>query len=208
MPDTDERLRTVLDRYERRRTQERSNRGHENTETSTRMFAIGAEAGTLLNVLARSIKSPRILEIGTSYGYSGLWLAEAARARGGHVLSLECDAHKSEHARGEAQAAGLAEWIEHRTGDAVPLIPTLEGQFDMVFLDLWKDLYVPCFDAFLPKLAPGALVVADNMVRGSGAGTQDYAEKVRSHPDFTGVLVPVGSGMEISRFVPHDPTKA
>ncbi|WP_025031063.1 O-methyltransferase [Nitratireductor aquibiodomus] len=200
MPDTDERLRTVLDRYERRRTQERSGRGRESTETSTRMFAIGPEAGTLLNVLARSIKSPRILEIGTSYGYSGLWLAEAARARGGHVLSLECDAHKSDHARGEAHAAGLAEWIEHRTGDAVTLIPTLEGKFDMVFLDLWKDLYVPCFDAFVPKLAPGALVVADNMGRGGGAGTRAYAERIRCEPRFESVMVPVGTGMEISRF--------
>lgn len=199
MLDIDDRLRTVFNRYETRRTQERTG---ENRPPSQRMFAIGPEAGRLLNLLARSIETPRILEIGTSFGYSGLWLAEAARSRGGHVLTLESEAHKSDHARQEAEAAGLSGWITHRTGDAVALIPALEGPFDMIFLDLWKDLYVPCLDAFAPKLAPGALVVADNMGRGGGEGTRAYGERLRSDTRFSTVMVPVGSGMEISRFAP------
>lgn len=181
MYERDDRLQTVLTRYETRRADERAQGRREIVDDQgrdQRMRAIGPEAGTLLNTLARSLNAPRILEIGTSFGYSGLWLADAARAADGYVISLEYDAHKSEFAKEQAALAGLSEWIDHRIGDAVEIIETLDGPFDFVFLDLWKHLYLPCFNAFLPKLAPGAIIVADNMGQSGNEGIDGFCRKV------------------------------
>jgi predicted O-methyltransferase YrrM len=206
MHDLDDRLKTVMARYEARRDQERAGGRREIVDDEgrdQRMRAIGPDAGTLLNVIGRSLRTPRILEIGTSFGYSGLWLADAARATGGHVISIEYDTHKSEYAQQETKAAGLSDWIDHRVGDAVTMVDTLEGPFDLVFLDLWKHLYLPCFEAFLPKLTPGAIIVADNMGQSGNDGIDAYAARVRSTPGIASVLLPVGSGMEVSRLSPE-----
>ncbi len=204
MMEMDSRLQSVFDLYQRRRDEERA-RGHgapmvDEEGREQRMLAIGSQAGTLLNILARSLQAPRILELGTSFGYSGLWLADGARASGGHVVSIEVAEHKSRYARERAQEAGLSEWIDHRIGDAVGMIAELEGPFDLVFVDLWKDLYLPCLEAFAPKLAPGAIVIADNMIRPGSDGIKAYADRIRDMDGMTSVLLPVGSGMEVSRY--------
>ena len=87
-------------------------------------------------------------------------------------------------------------------GDAVEMIASLQDGIDFVLLDLWKDLYVPCLEAFYPKLNPGAIVVADNMIWPGGKNVDLYAAAVRARPGMTSVLLPVGSGLEISRYVP------
>jgi predicted O-methyltransferase YrrM len=186
----------VLDRYEARRRRERAGGDEEH------MLAVGAETGRLLNILARSLTAPKVLELGTSYGYSGLWLAEAARATGGRVITIELAPRKSAYASEQARAAGLGDWIEHRVGDAVAMIGALPGKFDMVFVDLWKDLYLPCLEAFYPRLAPGAIVVADNMIHPGSAGCRAYGARIRCLPGITSVLLPVGCGLEVSRYQP------
>ncbi len=92
--------------------------------------------------------------------------------------------------------------MDFRVGDARELIAALEGPFDFVLLDLWKDLYVACFDLFYPKLAPGATVVADNMIypEMSQKAAGLYRRRVRSAAGMSTVLLPVGSGIEVSRF--------
>ena len=164
-----------------------------------RMRAVGPQSGQLLNILARSLEKPTILELGTSYGYSGIWLAEAARATGGRVITMEMHDYKSAYARDMATRAGLAQWIDFRVGDAVQMIGELEDTIDFVLVDLWKDLYVPCLEAFFPKLRQGAIIVADNMIRPGDEGIQRYKEAVRAKPGIRSVLVPVGQGLEISR---------
>jgi predicted O-methyltransferase YrrM len=168
-------------------------------ERDQRLLAVGPDTGRLLNILARSFEAPTILEIGTSYGYSGIWLAEAARATGGRVITLELQEYKAAYARQMAEKAGLADHIEFKVGDAVALIESLPQRFDLVLLDLWKDLYVPCLEAFYPKLNPGAIVVADNMLRPGGEDVVRYGHAVRAKPGIRSVLLPVGSGIEISR---------
>ena len=128
------------------------------------------------------------------------WLAEAARATGGRLITLELAAHKQAQAREMAEAAGLAASIDFRLGDAVALIGALECRVDLVLLDLWKDLYVPCLEALLPKLNPGAILVADNMIRPPSEGARAYGARVRSLPGVGSLLLPVGSGIEVSRF--------
>ncbi len=166
------------------------------------LLAVGPDTGRLINILARSLKAPTILELGTSYGYSGIWLAEAVRATGGRLITMELSDVKSAHAREMATKAGLADHVDFKVGDAVQMISELPAGIDFVLVDLWKDLYVPCLDAFYPKLNPGAIIVADNMLRPANDEVKQYARAVRALPGITSVLLPVGSGIEISRYEP------
>jgi predicted O-methyltransferase YrrM len=165
-----------------------------------RLRAVGRETGQLINILAKSLEKPVILELGTSFGYSGIWLAEAARAAGGRLITMELHEYKSAHAKGMATKAGLADWIDFRIGDAVEMIGDLTEGIDFVLVDLWKDLYLPCLEAFYPKLNPGAIIVADNMLRPGDENVRQYGKAIRARPGITSVLLPVGSGIEVSRF--------
>ena len=167
------------------------------------LLAVGPQTGQLLNIFIKSLSKPKILEVGTSYGYSTIWLAEAARATGGHVTTLELHGYKAAHAREMAAKAGLENYIDFKIGDALQTIAELPARFDFVLIDLWKDLYEPCAHVIYPKLNPGAIVVADNMVRPGGDYVQDYTKALLSKPGMTSVLLPVGSGIEISRYRPN-----
>jgi predicted O-methyltransferase YrrM len=166
-----------------------------------RLLPVGPEVGRFLNGLVKGAKAARILEIGTSYGYSGLWLAEAAASVGGRVISLDLADYKQAYARERLVRAGLAQVVEHRSGDALELIPALDGPFDFVLLDCWKDIYVACLDRVFPKLAKGAIVAADNMLQPVSAREDAlaYRRAVRAKPGISSVLLPLGSGIELSR---------
>ncbi|SDV48855.1 O-methyltransferase [Chitinasiproducens palmae] len=203
----DERIQAVLDTYHRRIDDEKLARQRDpglrdSLSNDQLLRAVGPQTGQLLNVLARSLRAPTIVEIGTSFGYSGIWLAEAARATGGRVVTMEMYAHKSRHAEEMACRAGLDGHIVFQVGDALELLEALPAGIDFVLLDLWKDLYEPCLELFYPKLNPGAIVVADNMIQPAHEGIASYGRAVRAKPGMTSVQVPVGSGLEISRFEP------
>jgi predicted O-methyltransferase YrrM len=204
----DARVTAVLDAYhERMRAEDEDRKARPPDRTDDwrdrQLLAVGPDTGRLINILARSLTAPNILELGTSYGYSGIWLAEAARAAGGRLTTMELQGYKSAYARDMATKAGLAEHVDFKVGDAIAMIAALPFRLDFVLVDLWKDLYVPCLDAFYPKLNPGAILVADNMLRPGGESVRQYAEAVRAKPGMTSVLLPVGSGIEVSRFEPN-----
>lgn len=164
------------------------------------LLPIGPDTGQVLNILIKSAELRSILELGTSYGYSTLWLAEAARQTDGKVVSLELADYKAQYAREALTRAGLADRVDVRVGSALETLPLLAGPFDFVLLDLWKDLYVACLDLVYPKLAPGAFVVADNMIH-PAAVREDaarYQRRVRQL-EFDSILLPIGSGIELSR---------
>jgi predicted O-methyltransferase YrrM len=164
------------------------------------LLPVGAETGTVLNLLIKGAKAASILEIGTSYGYSALFLGEAARATGGKLTTVELSPEKSRQARAAVEAAGLAAHVDFQVGSALEVLPRLAGPFDFVLIDLWKDLYVPCLDLIYGKLKPGALVAADNMTYPDSArdDARAYQRRVREL-EFDSVLLPVGSGVELSR---------
>ena len=166
------------------------------------LIAVGPATGQLLNILAKSVKARTILELGTSYGYSTVWLAEAARATGGKLITLDTAAYKQEYARTMLAKAGLTAHVDFRLGDARETIASLAGPFDFVLVDLWKDLYVECLDLFYPKLSPGAFIAADNMLLPENyrEHAPKYRKHVRSKPKIDSVLLPVGSGVELSRY--------
>jgi predicted O-methyltransferase YrrM len=166
------------------------------------LLPVGPDSGQLINILIKSLKAPTILELGTSYGYSGIWLAEAARATGGRLITMELSAEKSAYARDMSKKAGLADFVDFKVGDAVAMIGELSQGIDFVLVDLWKNLYVPCLEAFYPKLNPGAIIVSDNMIEPAieHEAVMRYQSVLRAKPKMTSILVPVGSGLEISRF--------
>ena len=166
------------------------------------LLSVGAESGRLINILAKSLEAPTILELGTSFGYSGIWLAEAARASGGRLVTMELSEKKSAYARDMSKKAGLADFVDFKVGDAVKMIGELPHGIDFVLVDLWKGLYVPCLEAFYPKLNPGAIIVSDNMIEPAmeREAVMRYQQAIRSKAKITSILVGVGSGLEISRF--------
>lgn len=167
------------------------------------LIFVGPDTGKLMHMLAVSAKAKAIVEVGASYGYSTVWLADAARATGGKVHSLELSQAKVDYGRAQLRRAGLDAYVEHHVGDARETLARLPGSFDFVLIDLWKDLYVPCFELAHPKLAQGAFVVADNMLFPPSAHDQAraYQAVVHAQRDLDSVLLPIGSGIELSRKV-------
>ena len=164
------------------------------------LLAVGYEVGIFLNTLIKSAESKTILELGTSYGYSTIFLAEAARATGGKVISLEIQPDKADYTQKKLLQAGLTEVVEIRVGDALESLQKSSETFDFVLLDIWKRFYVPCFELFYPKLAPGAWVIADNMIHPPEflPEANAYRKRVRETNAFDSVLLPLGHGIETS----------
>ncbi|HTT03266.1 MAG TPA: class I SAM-dependent methyltransferase, partial [Steroidobacteraceae bacterium] len=135
-------------------------------------------------------------------GYSTVWLAEAARATGGRVYSLEIDPAKVEYGRRMLHKAGLAAWVEHRVGDALATLSTVPGGMDFVLIDLWKPLYVATLEAVYPRLNAGALIAADNILLPQlyRVYSAQYQAAVKVKPGLETVTIPIGDGIELSRF--------
>ena len=166
------------------------------------LLSVGPATGQLINLLVKEAGSKTIVEVGSSYGYSTVILAEAARATGGKVISLEIHPEKQKNASASVEKAGLKGFVDFRLGDARESIEKLEGAVDFVLLDLWKDLYIPCFDLLYPKLAPGAFIAADNMLYPEAVrdDAEAYRRHIRTREGIQSVLLPVGSGIELTRF--------
>jgi predicted O-methyltransferase YrrM len=153
-----------------------------------------------MHSLVLGLDAQVMVELGTSYGYSTLFFAEAARTTGGRVYSYDVAADKQDYARQQLERAGLAEFVEFRLGDAVELLLDQPGPVDFVLIDLWKDLYVPCLHRVGPLLRPGGMILADNMTYPpqSRAEADAYMAAVRAMPDMESILLPHGSGIDLS----------
>lgn len=200
---------TVLARYNERaaREEELQRNGDPRTALAVRdsyLLHVGEDAARLLHALIVGRKAQTIVELGTSYGYSTLFLADAARITGGKVFTLELSADKQAYARAQLEEAGLADRVEWLQGDALELLAGLEGPFDFVLLDIWKELYIPCLDLFAPKMAVGGIVAADNMLLPEIVRPEAmaYQVAVRAKPGFESALLQVGQGIELSTFWP------
>jgi predicted O-methyltransferase YrrM len=204
MPFVDPVIERVLAEFERRAEEEHRRTaapGSPGNDLDDLLLSVGREVGTPLYLLATGAQSRRILELGSSYGYSTVWLAAAARATGGKVQSCELKDFKIDHARQALTKAGLSSRVEFHSGDCLDTLQQLQGPFDLVLLDVWKDLYLPCFELVHPKLAPGGLIIADNMLLPQMVRPQAeaYRARVRKAGDLDSVLIEVGNGIEISR---------
>lgn len=205
MPFTDPRAAAVFAEYDARHQAELAltrdmPRGSFGERRDEFLLPVGRDVGDFLRALAVGRKPARILELGTSYGYSTLFLADAARQCGAQVVTVDLDPAKQAYAAGQLAKAGLADRVEFRCGDALQIVADDDGTWDFVLLDIWKDLYLPCFEAVYPKLAEEAVIVSDNMIYPEGArdSVRRYREAVKAKPDLQTLLLPLGSGIELS----------
>jgi predicted O-methyltransferase YrrM len=167
------------------------------TERSKRMLNITPDTGRLLWILVRATRATRIVEVGTSNGYSTIWLADAARETGGRVVTLEVNPDKVQQAQANLARAGLSEVVDIRLGRAADTLATLPGPFDFVFFDADRAGYQTYLELVLPKLMPPGLLVADNVVSHRHE-LEAYLARVRSDPRLFSVTAPVGKGEEIT----------
>ena len=159
-------------------------------------YNISADTGEFFYILVLISKAKNILEVGTSNGYSTIWLAEAVKRNKGKVTTIEISEHKVRMAIENFKRANLGN-IKIVHGDALEEIPKLKGKFDFLFLDAIKEDYINYFKLAYPKLAKNALIVADNAIMFEKY-MKDYLNYVRNHKDLKSVLVPIGSGVEFS----------
>lgn len=192
--------RSVFADYEARAEAERGLLASGKAERDDVLLSVGPEAAGFLHALILGRRPKRILELGTSYGYSTLFLADAAKKVGAQVVTMELADYKQAHARSQLERAGLADVVDFQLGDAIALIAADPGPFDFVLLDIWKDLYLPCFEALYPKLSEEGVIAADNMISPSSArpNVRNYRRAVQSKPDLQTLLLPIGQGIELS----------
>jgi predicted O-methyltransferase YrrM len=158
---------------------------------------ISPEGGRLLYSLVRAVQPATVVEFGTSFGVSTLYLAAAVRDNGsGRVITTEMSKEKIDTALGTFAEAGLDDVITLLEGDARETLAGVDGSADFVLLDGWKELCLSVLHLLEPRIAPGTLIVADDVNLGA---LQRYLEYVRSPVNgYESVTFPVGDGMEIS----------
>jgi predicted O-methyltransferase YrrM len=166
-------------------------------DRARKMLNITPDTGRLLWILVRARGATRILEVGTSNGYSTIWLADAARETSGRVITLERNPEKIALARANLAEAGLTEYVDLYEGNAADTLVQLSGPFDFVFLDADRPQYLRYFELVFPRLASGGLLVADNVISHAQELTA-YLASVKSHPGLFSMTVPIGKGEEIS----------
>jgi predicted O-methyltransferase YrrM len=163
------------------------------TRSSGRLYAIPPEVGRLLLTLAIAVNARTIVELGTSGGYSTLWLATAARQTGGRVTTFETDPEKITLARGNFLAAGVDALIECRAGDGAAGVAQFHGNADLVFIDCAKDVYLRALDPAIEALRKGGFLVADNLLS-HAEDLMEFRAEALSDPRLSGLVIPIGQG--------------
>jgi predicted O-methyltransferase YrrM len=182
-----ERIQTVIDRVDRLRHQVGDH------------WQIPADEALVLAQLVSIGRCVSICEIGTSYGFSTLHLAAAARWQNGHVHTIDQDPKKLSAAAHNLRDAGLDDAVIMHQGDARGILASIEPKapFDFVFIDATKDQSDAYLDAVLPKLAPRCILVTDNTTT-HAEELATFVKRLRSLPGFTSCAVTVGNGFELS----------
>ena len=142
------------------------------------LWNVSADEGAFLRDLALRVHAKEGLEVGTSNGYSAIWIGMGLRQQGGHLLTLEIDEGRARLAQANFRAAGLDSVITLKRGDALQEVPKLHGPYDFVFIDAWKQDYVKYLDMVIPMVRPGGVIVAHNVTNLKEELTDFYAESI------------------------------
>jgi predicted O-methyltransferase YrrM len=172
-------------------------RDRRETDHRRRALNLEPESAELLALLVRAGRRTRLLELGTSTGYSTIWLAWATAAWGGRVTSIDRSPDKHAQARRNLEAAGLGDAVELRTGEIGAELAALDGPFDLVFLDADRPHAGQHLAVLEPRLSPDVLLVADN-ADSHAAELASYFDAVASRPDFRSTTVHVGKGVSLA----------
>jgi predicted O-methyltransferase YrrM len=183
-------------------------RGHDASteDRRDRLRNVEPESARMLAVLIRALKPREILELGTSNGYSTIWLADAARAIGARLTSVEVDPGRAAQAEQNLQLAGLREHVELRLEDALEtLADAAESSWDLIFLDAERPAYPSYWPDLLRTLRPGGLLVVDNAISHERE-LIEFRELVEHEDRVMDSLVPIGAGVLL--VVEHPPASS
>ena len=171
---------------------------HETQETPQMM--VGPLEGAFLAFVVRLKRPQRVLEIGTFTGWSSIAMAQALPP-GGSIVTCDVNEETSAIARRYAEEAGVADRIEYRLGPALGTLASLEGPFDLIFLDARKDEYAAYYEAVLPLLAEDGMILADNTLFGMSEGhpLEEFNGHVRDDPRVECLLLPLRDGVTLIR---------
>jgi predicted O-methyltransferase YrrM len=156
-------------------------------------LSVPREDGEALWVLAEAADAKRVVEIGTSTGYSGLWFCMALTATGGHLTTFEIDHQRFAEARQHFKEAGVADLVTQIEGDAHKNVEKLKGPVDVVFIDADKSGYVDYLQKLLPLVRPGGLILAHNINM-----APDYVRAVTTNPDLQTIFYMQGRGLGVT----------
>ena len=144
-------------------------------------LAVSEEDGRFLRVLVGAIGAKQVLEIGAASGYSAIWIGMGLRQTGGRLVTIEYDPVRAREAAANVQRAGLSDIVQVIAGDAFKEVPKVPGQFDLVFLDAWKPDYKKFFEMVFPRVTPGGLFLAHNVINKKN-DMLDFLSIIETHP--------------------------
>jgi len=201
-----EKIQNVLSRLEKDIDYENSHRSEVPSEK--RLNCISKNIGMFYNILLKSIGAKRILEIGMSVGYSGLWFADAVMSStqsDGQIITIDREKFKIDKATQNFDEAGVSSLIKIREGEARKILHKVreefgENYFDFIFIDADKESYIEYFDLCLPLVRKGGIIGADNILLPERFNDMmtNYLEHVRSNPNVQSVTVPIDNGEEVT----------
>ena len=172
---------------------------HDSTETQHSRKLLNLEPATaeVVAILLRIAGVRHVLEIGTSNGYSTIWLAATIGPQGGRVTSVDRDPQKHAMARGNLAAADLLRYVDLHLGDATEVVTRLAGPFDCIFFDADRVSAPQQLDLLLPKLSRPALLLADNAISHPDQ-IAGYLARVEEIDDISHAIIPVGKGLSVA----------
>jgi len=200
-----EKIQNVLSRLENDIDYENSHRNEIPGEK--RLNCISKNIGTFYNILLKSINAKKILEIGMSVGYSGLWFADAimSNTQDGQIITIDREKFKIDSAIRNFEEAGVNSLIKIREGEARKILHEIkeefgENYFDFIFIDADKESYIEYFDLCLSLVRKGGIIAADNILFPERFNEMmaDYLSHVRNNPNVQSVTVPIDNGEEVT----------
>ena len=201
-----EKIQNVLSRLEKDIDYENNHR--DEIPSEERLNCVSKNIGMFYNILLKSINAKKILEIGMSVGYSGLWFADAVTSStqsGGQIITIDREKFKIDQATQNFDEAGVSSLIKIREGEAKKILHEVkdefgENYFDFIFIDADKESYIEYFDLCLPLVRKGGIIGADNILFPERFNEMmaDYLSHVRSNPNVQSVTVPIDNGEEVT----------
>jgi len=200
-----EKIQNVLSRLEKDIDYENSHR--DEVPSEKRLNCISKNIGTFYNIMLKSINAKKILEIGMSVGYSGLWFADAiiSNTQDGQIITIAREHFKIDSATRNFEEAGVSSLIKIREGEARKILHEIkeefgENYFDFIFIDADKESYIEYFDLCLSLVRKGGIIAADNILFPERFNEMmaDYLSHVRSNPNVQSVTIPIDNGEEIT----------
>ena len=178
-------------------TEEENNLLKSLEETQKNFWNIDRPTANFLNLLIKLYGAKNGLEIGTSNGYSGIWLSKALKENGGKLTTIEYYEKRIVLAQEHFKICKVDDVITIKQGSAVDVLETLTEQYDFVFIDANKREYIKYFEIINPLVKKGGIIAADNILS-HAEKVKEYVDTISAHPDYQTQLIPFEAGLLIS----------